>query len=189
MAALFFITHPEVQIDSQVPVTDWSLSAHGRARMAHFSQSGMLAQVTTIISSTEVKARESAEILAAALPMARLREDAELGENDRSATGFLPPTEFEATADAFFAQPDQSIRGWETARDAQARVRRAVMRAVDSHDGPGDLAIVAHGAVGALMLCYLQGREISRDADQPSQGHYWQARLPDLSLLHGWKAI
>jgi hypothetical protein len=29
---------------------------------------------------------------------------ANLGENDRSATGFLAKDEFEATADAFFAQ-------------------------------------------------------------------------------------
>jgi hypothetical protein len=35
----------------------------------------------------------------------------ELGENDRSATGFLEPDVFETTADRFFAEPDRSIDG------------------------------------------------------------------------------
>jgi hypothetical protein len=35
----------------------------------------------------------------------------ELGENDRSATGFLEPDVFDATADRFFAEPDRSIDG------------------------------------------------------------------------------
>ena len=41
-----------------------------------------------------------------------------IGENDRSATGFVPAEEFEALADTFFADPHTSIRGWERAIDA-----------------------------------------------------------------------
>ena len=33
---------------------------------------------------------------------------ADLGENDRSATGYLPRAEFEAMADAFFSRPDKA---------------------------------------------------------------------------------
>ena len=33
MAKLRFITHPEVQIDPAVPVSDWTLSPRGRERM------------------------------------------------------------------------------------------------------------------------------------------------------------
>jgi len=53
-----------------------------------------------------------------------------LGENDRSATGFLARDEFEATVNAFFAYPQDSIRGWEPAVDAQARIVRAIEQAV-----------------------------------------------------------
>jgi len=49
-----------------------------------------------------------------------------LGENDRSATGYLEPQEFETTANAFFAYPERSIRGWETAQAAQTRIVEAV---------------------------------------------------------------
>ena len=54
----------------------------------------------------------------------------DLGENNRSATGFLPPAEFEKVADAFFANPEESVRGWERAIDAQRRIREAVDRIV-----------------------------------------------------------
>jgi broad specificity phosphatase PhoE len=138
-------------------------------------------------ASTETKAIEAAGILAARFGLG-LRTEPLLGENDRSATGFLPPPEFEATADAFFAAPETSVRGWERAVDAQSRIALAV-RAIAARHGEGDLAIVAHGAVGALLLCALAGRPISRREDQPFQGHVWRASLPDLALQQGWEPI
>jgi broad specificity phosphatase PhoE len=83
---------------------------------------------------------------------------AELGENDRSATGFLPPEEFERVADQFFANPETSIRGWERAIDAQTRIVRAVERI----ESKGPTAIVSHGAVGTLLYCHLAGKPIDR---------------------------
>ncbi|MFC0389117.1 histidine phosphatase family protein [Muricoccus vinaceus] len=34
----------------------------------------------------------------------------------------------------------------------------------------GDIAIVSHGGVGALLLCHLKGVPISRAEDQPGAG-------------------
>ena len=79
----------------------------------------------------------------------RVRED--LGENDRSATGFLPPPEFERMADAFFANPTVSVRGWERAVDVQARIVAAVRAVAAAEEGAGDILVAAHGAVGALL--------------------------------------
>jgi broad specificity phosphatase PhoE len=87
-----------------------------------------------------------------------------MGENDRSATGFLPPSEFEATADRFFAEPDWSVRGWETARAAQARIVAAVRTAL--LDISGDALFVEHGGVGTLLYCALRRVEIDRRYDQ-----------------------
>ncbi len=188
MPRLLFITHPEVEIDPARPIERWRLSPAGVARMRAFAEGAEAAGVTAIRASTETKAIEAAGILAGRLGLG-VSVDRDLGENDRSATGFLPPPEFEATADAFFARPGESIRGWERAADAQARVRAAVARAVAAHEGAGDLAIVAHGAVGTLMLCHLLGRPIDRALDQPFQGHFWVAQLPGLRILHGWRPI
>ncbi|OSQ47576.1 histidine phosphatase family protein [Marivita geojedonensis] len=184
---LIFITHPEVVVDPKREVTDWSLSETGRARVARFAASALLVNVTRVWSSAERKAQETADILSAYHGLT-VRIEPDLGENDRSATGFLPPQDFEAAADAFFAAPDQSHLGWETARDAQTRITSAVRRICADHVD-GDLALVSHGAVGTLLLCALSGLPIDRAHDQPHQGHYWAAPLSTLTPEHGWRAL
>ncbi len=187
MPNLLIITHPEVAIDPNVPVTGWGLSETGRRRAAAFAADEIFAEVTQIWTSTEQKARDTGEILSAPTNLS-VKQNAALGENDRSATGFLPRDEFEAAADAFFAHPNISFRGWETATAAQRRIHKAVTSIVDTHDG-SDLAIVTHGAVGTLLWCALSGRPIDRRFDQPGQGHFWQADLTDLKPLSGWRSI
>lgn len=187
MPNLLVISHPEVVVDPDVPITDWGLNDTGRRRAAAFAASETFSKVTQVWTSAEQKARESADILAAPqrLPV---RVDPQLGENDRSATGFLPPPVFEAAADAFFAQPEISFRGWETAAAAQKRICQAVATIVETHDG-GDLAIVTHGAVGTLLWCAWSGCPIDRRHDQPGQGHYWQADLDILAPQTCWQSI
>jgi broad specificity phosphatase PhoE len=187
MTNLIFITHPEVRIDPLIPVDRWRLSDGGVARMRRFVEGPVVAEVTSIWASTEVKATETAAMLAARLRLG-IEVASGLGENDRSATGFLPAAEFEKVADAFFAYPEESVRGWERAIDAQRRIREAVDRIVATHRG-GDLAIISHGAVGTLLLCSCLGQAISRKADQPFQGHYWIAGLPSLTVRQSWKPI
>jgi broad specificity phosphatase PhoE len=166
MALVHFITHPDVVIDPAVAVPEWPLSARGRGRMHAALAAPWVAGIGAVHCSTERKAIDGAEILAAHL---RLPFDAhaDLGENDRSATGYLPRPEFEATAHLFFAHPDRSIRGWERAVDARARIVAAIDRLLARPRPPGDVAIVAHGGVGALLLCALLGETISRSRDQP----------------------
>lgn len=188
MTRLLFITHPEVEIDPARPVARWVLAAAGIARMRTFAEGPEAAGVRAVFASSEAKAIEAAGILGGRLGLG-VSVAPDLGENDRTATGFLPPAEFEAVADAFFARPDESVRGWERAADAQARIVRAVRRIVAAHADAGDLAVVAHGAVGTLLLCALRGQPISRAADQPFQGHYWAADLPGLVVRHGWRPI
>jgi broad specificity phosphatase PhoE len=62
------------------------------------------------------------------------------------------------------------VRGWERAIDAQLRIRSAVARIVAEAPKNGDLAVISHGGVGALLLCYLKGVPISRAEDQPGAG-------------------
>lgn len=189
MSSVFFITHPEVVVDPGLPVAEWRLSEIGHARMARFATAPEIARVRRVWCSDERKAVEAAAILADSLGLPEPAVLASLRENDRSATGYLPEAEFEATADLFFADPDASACGWETARAAQARIVTAI-GTVSAQSPEGDeLAIVSHGAVGALLLCRLAARPIGRDADQPSQGHYFAFDRASLRLLHGWRSI
>lgn len=182
-----YLTHPQVRIEPHIPVPSWGLSDAGRARTTTLGSSVWIRRFRRVISSEEVKAREAAEILAQRLQIpVEVRPD--LHENDRSSTGYLPGPEFEATADAFFASPDVSIRGWETARAAQARILRSV-RAIIAEDPCVPTLFVGHGAVGTLLKCALAGRAISRQEDQPAGGgHHFSFSLgPDaLGLGHDW---
>jgi broad specificity phosphatase PhoE len=183
MPTLRFISHPEVAIDAQIAVPQWGLSDIGRARAHALADEPWAASLSRLLSSGETKAVETAEILGNATGLA-VEQRTALGENDRSATGFLNPTEFEATADSFFAQPEVSVRGWERAVDAQARVVAAID---DLWSNAGDVAIVAHGGVGTLLLCHLLGVGIDRRHDQPGQGHYFSVDLASREVLHRWR--
>lgn len=187
MQALF-ITHPNVDIDEDLPVPRWRLSDHGVARMRSFIASPVVSNVSQVWASTETKAIEAAGLLAARFGLS-VHVHPGLGENDRSATGFLRAPEFEAAANAFFANPVESFRGWETAVAAQTRIVEAVGSILATRTDSGDLAIVAHGAVGTLLLCKYLGRPISRVLDQPFQGHYWAFDAATLNVLHAWKPI
>lgn len=168
MRALY-LTHPQVAIDATIPVPQWGLSAEGRQRAEAFARSGAVPSGAMIFSSTERKALELAELLAAVAGTVVLSEPA-MGENDRSATGFLPPDRFEATADRFFAAPEQSIDGWERAIDAQRRIVAAVAAALTRVPDGTPAILCGHGAVGTLLKCQVAGRAISRAEDQGHLG-------------------
>jgi broad specificity phosphatase PhoE len=185
-----FITHPNVVIDPAVPVPRWPLSERGRERMRAGLHQPWVRGLTAVHCSTEQKAIDGASILAQHLGIAYATHEA-LGENDRSSTGFLPPPEFERVADAFFAHPEDSVRGWERAVDAQQRIVAAV-HAVDRSDTTmGTVAIVSHGAVGALLQCWLAGEPISRQWDQPANGggNWFAFTLEPRALRSPWQPI
>ena len=190
MKTIYFITHPEVVIDPTVPVSDWPLSEKGINRMKQLLTQPWVKEIRAIYCSTEQKAIDGAKILADHLALGyEMRQD--LGENDRSSTGFLPKEEFEATANQFFAQPDQSVRGWETATAAQQRLVNGMRAIIDTDQTEGNIAVVSHGGVGALYLCYLKRSPISRVEDQPGNGggNYYAFHPETNTLLHGWKSI
>lgn len=187
MATAYFITHPDVVVDPGRPVPKWSLSPKGIARMRHYVDGGDHTRISAVWASEETKAIEAAGLLAARLGLG-VSVHPGLGENDRSATGFLPPPEFEAMANAFFGHPEESVRGWERAVDAQARVVAAVDGILAGHAG-GDIAFVAHGGVGTLLLCHLLGHSIDRSLDQPFQGHVFTFDVATRTVLTRWQPI
>jgi broad specificity phosphatase PhoE len=186
----YFISHPNVAIDPAVPVPDWPLSETGRARMRAGLTQPWVPEIASIFCSYERKAIDGAEILGKhlSLPITR-RQD--LGENDRSATGFLPPAEFEAVATEFFSHPNESVRGWERALDAQDRIVRAIQAIASTEPPQGAIAVVSHGAVGTLLHCALAGNPISRRWDQPANGggNYFAFELEPSRVLGWWSAI
>lgn len=202
MAKAYFITHPDVIVDPELPIERWALSARGRARMQALLTQPWVRRIGRVLSSSERKAIDGAEILVAELGVPH-QVVSELGEFDRSSTGLLPTAEFSSLVDEFFRWPERSIRGWERALDAQARVFGAV-RAIATRWAPSspeaqDLAFVSHGAVGALLRARLSGASISLAFGPPlppvgsppgtGGGYFFSFSLPGLELEQSWQAI
>jgi broad specificity phosphatase PhoE len=183
-----YITHPQVKIDPSVPVPKWVLSETGEARVRTAARSKWAKQLRRVVSSDEIKAIQTAEILAAAAEVT-IEIGHGMHENDRSATGFLPPAEFDKAADWFFAHPEESFRGWERAIDAQARIVSAVETILDDHDPTVPIAFVGHGGVGTLLKCHLTGDPISRSKDQPGGGNLYWFSLAERRLSCDWTPI
>ncbi len=187
---IYFVTHPEVVIDPEINVVNWSLSERGLARMQSLLRQPWLDDISSVYCSAEKKAVDGAKIVCAALnlPVCQLRE---LGENDRSATGYLPAAEFELVADQFFSEPTMSVRGWETAIAAQSRIVQAVNRVREEATVTGSILIISHGAVGALLYCNLNGYDIDRKYDQPGAGggNYFSFDRHSNKVFHAWRPI
>lgn len=182
---LRYLSHPQVEMVPDLPVPQWGLSELGRQRTLSVRRSDTLRATCRIVSSAEIKAIETASILAEALGLKPELCEA-MHENDRSATGFLEPAEFEAVADRFFAEPDKSVRGWERAIDAQARIVGEVETVMATSDD-GDILIVGHGGVGTLLYCHYAGLPISRNHDQPSGGgNFFTLERESCNVLHPW---
>jgi broad specificity phosphatase PhoE len=186
MGRVFYLSHPQVEIDPAVPVPAWGLSALGRDRAMLATVKPWTSGVKTIVSSQERKAVETALVIAAARGVAASSDEG-MHENDRSATGYLAPPDFERTADAFFAQPDESVTGWERAVDAQARIVAACGAVLAGPLTEGDVLFVGHGGVGTLLLCHLLGAPISRRHDQPAGGgNVFAFDAATRRVLHPW---
>lgn len=185
-----YLTHPQVLIEPLKDVRRWSLNSVGSARVSALAaRLGVLSQTHRVISSDETKALETAEPLALALGV-ELEVRERMHENDRSATGFLPPEEFEKVADKFFAEPSRSVLGWETAEAAQHRIVAEIDACLD---GPqdGDVLFVGHGGVGTLLYCALSDVGIDRRFDQgPGGGGCWfEFSLALRKPLRGWQPM
>lgn len=158
-----YITHSEVIIDPDTPMPEWGLAPTGIARTQAFADKAPFGSGTRFISSTERKALETAKIIARG---GAIECGERFGENDRSATGYLEPEAFEEHVTARFAHPEDSISGWESAKNTQARIVGAVKDALTSHDPEVPVVFFGHGCVGTLLKCHIGQRSIARSEDQ-----------------------
>src|SRR5262249_49518169 len=149
--------------------------------------------IGSVYSSTEQKAIDGGTIVAEHCGLV-LGTRADLGERDRSSTGYLAPEEFRAVVARSFAQPEASVRGWEASAVAQRRIVAAVTDTVARDRASGSIAIVSHGGVAALLLSHASAQPIGPDAQQPGAngGNYFLLavdRARPMEVVHGWRPI
>ena len=109
----YFVTHPNIVINRDVPVPQWPLSEVGRARMKIALGQPWISHISAVYCSTEKQAIDGAEILGTHLSLG-VYQVSDLGANERSSTGILPPHEFEPVADDLFLPPLPSVGSLET---------------------------------------------------------------------------
>lgn len=186
MPTLWYVTHPEVRIEAQVPVGQWGLNERGLERARAACAQPWMASVERIISSDETKALELAAIVAVdrGLP---IEVRPAMAETDRERRGFLPPDEYAPVSEEWFANPvDAGTTQWEPAAAVQQRVLDGL---ADVFAGDQSVLVAGHGGSGTLLWCALTGTPIASEHDQPFAGHYFRVDLATRQVVHGWRAV
>jgi broad specificity phosphatase PhoE len=165
---VLLVRHSLPAVDPARPAEAWPLSEEGRRRCGPLAARLAAHEPTAIVSSTEPKARETAELVGAELGL-EVREDAALRETARRTVSSLEPEEFQRVVRTLFERPDEVVFGEESASGALARFSAAV-------DGLSErTVVVSHGTVISLYAAARTGRDAFE---------LWSAlELPDLVVV------
>jgi broad specificity phosphatase PhoE len=170
---LILVKHSVPEIEADRPANTWHLSEVGRIRAERLAQQLKAFAPEVIVSSSEPKAKETAEILVSQLQLG-LRIIPELHEHDRSNVPYLSHDHFQAAIREFFQRPDELVFGSETANEAYSRFYRAMHSILNEHRNQ-TVVVVTHGTVISLFVSRLTG---SSDLE------LWnKLRLPSLIAL------
>lgn len=188
MSRLIFISPPEALHDPDLPATQWRLTLRGRRRADRFARSAEAQEITAIWSAPARRAIETAALLSARRSVC-LRTDPLLADPGGESRAALHRPAEAATVEALLPRRAAAHRAvTETLPEAQARIVSALADLVAAHRG-GDIAIVAHGTLGALLRCHLLARPICRDAEASRPGFHWTADLSASGRPEPWRPI
>jgi broad specificity phosphatase PhoE len=173
MRKLILVKHAPPDVVPDLPPDKWVLSAKGHDLCNTLADRLAAHEPAVIVASEEPKAAETARLVAERLNVP-WHTAPSLHEHDRSNVPHMRSGEFISMMELFFRRPGELTLGRETANQARERFEAAVQGVVDGQDD-GNIAVVSHGTVIALML---EGRD--------SRGGFatWRAMgLPSFAVL------
>lgn len=150
MSVLVLVKHSLPVVDPDVPAREWRLSDEGRIRSRILGEELGGYELDLVVSSTEPKAVETAEIAAGALDVP-IEIVVGLHEHERANVGFLKSERFERSIERFFSRPKDPVFGDETADQAHDRISKAV-NGLSDRSRCEKIAIVTHGTVLSLFV-------------------------------------
>ena len=170
MRKVILIKHASPLVIPGTPPEKWKLSDKGRESCGPLAEALRPHAPKIIVASEEPKARETAEILGQKLGVA-VETAAGLHEHDRSNVPHMRSGEFISHMEVFFRKPTERVLGRESAVAALDRFESAVNAVIAAHPGDGNIAIVSHGTVIALLAAEHSDRygfELWREMGLPS---------------------
>ena len=157
MTSLVLIRHAVPQTDPAIPARRWALSPEGHRRCGPLAEYLRRFTCTTIFSSDELKALETAEHIAVSHGVPVLA-DSTLREHARENVPWMSQPAFADAVRDLFARPDELVFGEETATEAQMRFAAGVDRALAA-SATTDTLIVTHGTVLSLYVAAATGSD------------------------------
>ncbi len=154
---LILVRHSTPEKDRSNPSNLWVLNDTGKIRAQQLARKLSSYQVGLIVSSSELKALETARIIASYHHLTPLVNN-QLNEHERSRFPFLSESDFREAMIDLFRYPTELIFGSETADEARERFEIAIKRHLLANSGE-DIVIVSHGTVLALFIAKLLGVE------------------------------
>lgn len=169
-SGITYVRHAMPVADASVSPSDWHLDAEGRSSAAALAERlDATPQLAALVTSTEPKARETAEAIAERWQV-EVRGDDRLREVERPWVG-----------DGYRHVAHRYLRGelpdgWEPHEHAARRAADAVREATGS--APGAVVVVTHGLLLSIHLADLLGPAFDRDS-------FWSTlAFPDAWSLH-----
>lgn len=180
MRKLILIKHARPQVDPNVSSEHWKLSEEGRAACQPLAQDLRGYDFASIVSSSEPKALETAQIIGQVLSKP-VRTANDLFEHDRSNVPHMDTRDFISLVAHFFKEPDALVLGIETADEAYERFAAAVDEVIQQEQG--DVAIVTHGTVISLFA--------ERRAKQDPFALWRRMGLPSFTVFEmpSWRTV
>lgn len=159
---MILVRHALPMIDEGIPSTRWSLSDDGRLAARQLASRLRLAADEIIVTSDEIKARETAEAFSDQVVV-----DPRLSEVQRPWTA----DNYRQLAETWLR--GTRVQGWESKQSAVERMEKAVTEAIQK--GDGSACVVTHGLI---MSAY-----IGTVADIDPVSVWSQLEFPDVRTL------
>lgn len=189
MTRIYYIAHPKVQVDPNIPVRDWEISEEGLKQLEELFRNPWTERIQSVYSSPEKKAFDAARRMAERLDLT-VNVLKELCGADRSLQKrWLSNEEFKKAANDFYQYPHQSSMSWERAAEVQRRNIEAFNEIIKENSDKKSIAIWGHGDAGTLLLCYLLKVPISRRYDMPQLGCYFIYDSETDRVIQNWEPM
>lgn len=175
MTSVIMVRHGQPEIDPSQPAADWPLSEAGREATRELALVIGRFAPGRIVTSPERKAMETGDEIAAVLNL-QVATDHDLREQGLINLPYLSDDAFRQAVRTHFLRPDEIVLGGESARDAGARLARAIDNVREhSSETLRPSIFVTHGRVLSSFLSRLTGMDAIA---------IWESfRIPDALLV------